>query len=604
MALSDSSACRYSLNVHDGLTATTPITAQGCHAVENPDSHPNTIGHSVVDVGNCTQLKFHFVRVRRGYTQLLFELDPETGYPVPQLSTKTLVSVSNCSFGQGMPLQDANGLRIIVRENEVQLIGQRNASKDPFETVPPRVITVWCFVSPHVTFISPNIGNGNPVEHAAALPHRQPLEYWATRDRSLSTSSSSQLHDELFVMVAEIESPAMWQMQLMQHSQYVSQFDALLGGFPPGFGENGADIYFGQYGYTSGRTPWLSQLIAPSPDRPPSDQAMLSKNLHALVLALVTNPGAVNCRQRYLRQLIRAVEMFNATVDSFGEVLPHNTPPPNFPHRGDYLEGQEFVTKYLFVWAVENSNCKGYITEKVQRPLLAGAVPLVFAPRVDGDPVPNYDTIAPRGSYINIADFADPVELAAYLVHLRDNPAEYLKYHAHVGARPDDESLRRIMPSHERPWQFDIDGEMASCPDQLGHVFHQLGGRRRPLDTNWGCLEIWNGPCEQGNVRIIDKYKKWPHNDVDVKDASNPYPLSSFSGCRLKANIDLYGGDIEGANPVRDGARTLFQCAATCRAHELCRAFSFNVHLGCFLKSTTALQHKNSYGETLSGVCT
>lgn len=346
------------------FSAATPITAQGCHAVENPDSHPNTIGHSVVDVGNCTQLKFHFVRARRGYTQLLFELDPETGYPVPQLSTKTLVSVSNCSFGQGMPLQDANGLRIIVRENKVQLIGHRNASTDPFETVPPRVITVWCFVSPHVTFVSPNIGNGNPVEHAAALPHRQPLEFWATRDRSLSTSSSSQLHDELFVMVAEIESPAMWQMQLMQHSQYVSQFDALLGGFPPGFGENGADIYFGQYGYTSGRTPWLSQLIAPSPDRPPSDQAMSSKNLHALVLALVTNPGAVNCRQRYLRQLIRAVEMFNATVDSFGEVLPHNTPPPNFPHRGDYLEGQEFVTKYLFVWAVENSNCKGYITEK------------------------------------------------------------------------------------------------------------------------------------------------------------------------------------------------------------------------------------------------
>lgn len=542
------------------------------------------------------------MRARRGYTQLLFELDPETGYPIPQLSTKTLASVSNCSFGQGMPLQDDNGLNIIVRENKVQLVGRRNASTDPS----PRVITVWCFVSPHVTFVSPNIGNGNPAEHAAALPQRQPLEYWATRNRSLSTSSLSQLHDELFVMVAEIESPAMWQMQLMQYSEYVSQFDALLGGFPPGFGDNGADIYFGQYGYTSGRTPWISQLIAPSPDRPPSDLAMSSKKSDALVLALVTNPGAVNCRQRYLHQLIRAVEMFNATVDSFGEVLPHNKPPANFPHRGDYLEGQEFVTKYLFVWAVENSNCKGYITEKIQRPLLAGAVPLVFAPRVDGVPVPNYDTIAPRGSYINIADFADPVELAAYLVYLRDNPTEYLKYHAHVGAHPDDESLRHIMPSHKRPWQFDINGEMASCPHQLGHVFHQFGGRRRPLDAQWGCLEMWNvhnGPCEQGNVRIIDKYKKWPHHYLDGTNASNLHLLTSFSGCQLKVNVDFYGGDINGANPASDGARTLFQCAAACRAHELCRAFSFNVHFGCFLKSTTDLPQKSSFGETLSGVC-
>lgn len=41
----------------------------------------------------------------------------------------------------------------------------------------------------------------------------------------------------------------------------------------------------------------------------------------------------------------------------------------------DYLN---FVSKYKFIIAFENALCEDYITEKLWRPLIVGAIPIYF----------------------------------------------------------------------------------------------------------------------------------------------------------------------------------------------------------------------------------
>ena len=50
-----------------------------------------------------------------------------------------------------------------------------------------------------------------------------------------------------------------------------------------------------------------------------------------------------------------------------------------------------------------------------------------YAPRVDGKMVPNYDDLAPKGSYINAADFDGVYELARYLIFLAKDPGQYMR---------------------------------------------------------------------------------------------------------------------------------------------------------------------------------
>lgn len=44
----------------------------------------------------------------------------------------------------------------------------------------------------------------------------------------------------------------------------------------------------------------------------------------------------------------------------------------------------KFISRYKFVIAFENAECKDYITEKLWRPLIAGSVPIYWgSPTVD-----------------------------------------------------------------------------------------------------------------------------------------------------------------------------------------------------------------------------
>lgn len=75
----------------------------------------------------------------------------------------------------------------------------------------------------------------------------------------------------------------------------------------------------------------------------------------------------------------------------------------------------------LFYLSLENSNCKDYTTEKLYYALASGMVPVVMGNNS------NYDHLPPR-SYVNVADFSSPQELAEYLVNTGKNKTKYLSY--------------------------------------------------------------------------------------------------------------------------------------------------------------------------------
>ena len=70
--------------------------------------------------------------------------------------------------------------------------------------------------------------------------------------------------------------------------------------------------------------------------------------------------------------------------------------------------------EYNFYLAFENANCRDYITEKFWRSLRTGVIPVVM-----GDSE-GYRKVAPPGSYIDVADFRSPKELAQYLLQVRN----------------------------------------------------------------------------------------------------------------------------------------------------------------------------------------
>ena len=76
-----------------------------------------------------------------------------------------------------------------------------------------------------------------------------------------------------------------------------------------------ADIYRGYQGFYNSRKDWMHQLT----HRPPPN--VHSKHTKALALAIVSHCHASNCRRLYLQQLIKAVEYYGFTVDSFGECM-------------------------------------------------------------------------------------------------------------------------------------------------------------------------------------------------------------------------------------------------------------------------------------------
>lgn len=82
------------------------------------------------------------------------------------------------------------------------------------------------------------------------------------------------------------------------------------------------------------------------------------------------------------------------------------------------------IKNYKFYFSFENNFCDQYVTEKYwYNALEHDSVPIVLGAGPYNDP-----KVAIPGSFINVADFKTAKDLAAFLLHLDQNDAEYNKY--------------------------------------------------------------------------------------------------------------------------------------------------------------------------------
>jgi hypothetical protein len=84
----------------------------------------------------------------------------------------------------------------------------------------------------------------------------------------------------------------------------------------------------------------------------------------------------------------------------------------------------EVIASYKFTLAFENAIAPDYVTEKLYDPLVAGSVPVYLG-------APNVDQFAPADHcFVDVTDFAEPRDLADYLLTLNENDAAYEEYFA------------------------------------------------------------------------------------------------------------------------------------------------------------------------------
>lgn len=115
-------------------------------------------------------------------------------------------------------------------------------------------------------------------------------------------------------------------------------------------------------------------------------------------------------REDYFKKLSKWIP-----IDIYGKCGPLECLPRNDPRCDVVLDN------YKFYLAAENSLCPDYVTEKFYRALMNNVVPLVYGGA-------DYTQYAPPNSYVNIADFKSPKDVAEYISLLNTNDALYNKY--------------------------------------------------------------------------------------------------------------------------------------------------------------------------------
>ena len=147
------------------------------------------------------------------------------------------------------------------------------------------------------------------------------------------------------------------------------------------------------------------------------------------------------------------------------------------------LESLAATGKYKFYLAFENAVCRWYITEKAQRPLLAGLVPIVYG----GFEKMEYIKTLPPNSFIDVRDFTSPEQLAKYLLYLSTNTTAYMAYHA--------------WRTDYIVWPGVYHDVLAQMLCSICQALHN-GSMMSPRNVNWG--RFWNKHTECDD-HFIDK---------------------------------------------------------------------------------------------------
>lgn len=146
--------------------------------------------------------------------------------------------------------------------------------------------------------------------------------------------------------------------------------------------------------------------------KPYYDRPWEYKKRDVLVTILGSNCGSKNKRWEYIKQLQKYIK-----VDIYGKC-------GNLKCPGHFQNDCTAISDYIFYLAFENSNCDEYITEKLWWNAYAkDSIPIVM-----GASKSSYKKLLPPNSYINIDDFARPVDLAEYLLYINKTDQFYMYY--------------------------------------------------------------------------------------------------------------------------------------------------------------------------------
>ncbi|GJJ70962.1 hypothetical protein EMPS_03312 [Entomortierella parvispora] len=176
---------------------------------------------------------------------------------------------------------------------------------------------------------------------------------------------------------------------------YLQQFDFLIGS-PPSL----MDLPLPLYAITKERAMELADVRPSFPaDRKPEH----------LIAFMVSNCDGLNNRNHLMHYLVK-----HLGAHSYGHCLRNTEIPKELEDAEkegrmswDEVKRKTLAT-YPFILAAENSNCVGYITEKIYDALAVGAIPVYMG-------APDIANFVPEGSYIDASSFRSHEDLVQYL---------------------------------------------------------------------------------------------------------------------------------------------------------------------------------------------
>jgi len=156
-----------------------------------------------------------------------------------------------------------------------------------------------------------------------------------------------------------------------------------------------------------------------------------NKRNDVLFAWMAGNCNPINERQDYVQKL-----MTYAEVHSYGYCLHNKNIPAEILKKyglkeDSYGSGgkniydikKDTFSPYKFILAFENSNCEGYVTEKVYDALLVDAIPIYMG-------APDIDDYVPPGSVIKVSDYESISALVEHTKTIAANKTLYESYFA------------------------------------------------------------------------------------------------------------------------------------------------------------------------------
>ena len=146
-----------------------------------------------------------------------------------------------------------------------------------------------------------------------------------------------------------------------------------------------------------------------------TDEEALSRRFCNFVYSNDQNGDGARLRKTFAQKLMQYKK-----VDCPGKIL-HNFEDDIDERFGDWRKSKvNFLKKYKFTIAFENSSCYGYTTEKMTQPLSAGSIPIYW-----GSPDVTVDFN--QNAFINANDMEDKLdELVKQVIELDKNDQKYL----------------------------------------------------------------------------------------------------------------------------------------------------------------------------------